>query len=130
MAVSSEDGKALGSKVVAYPEIGSEFEFDDFLVTIESARSPLDDITNHVDQPLHVTNHNIQPSSEAFNPSKIQKRLHQQTSQRDSQTDNSLGNDCNPKFLVAYTRYDSSANSIEYKIYTYMIALNLTREPI
>ena len=115
MAVSSEDGKALGSKVVAYPEIGSEFEFEDFLVTIESARNPLDDITNHVDQPLHVTNHNFQPPSEALNPSKIQKRLYQQTSQRDSHTDNSLGIDCNPKYLVAYTRYDSSTNSIGYK---------------
>ncbi len=51
MTVFTEDGVALGSKAVSSPEIGSEFEFEEFWVTVEGARSaPFDDVTGECSQ--------------------------------------------------------------------------------
>jgi len=99
MAVYTEDGMALGSKAVASPEIGSEFEFEEFLVTVEGARSaPLDDVTNHF----------LQPPPVALNPPKFHKHVHQQHQQQQDASPPSASatdGDCNnAKFLVAYTR--------------------------
>ncbi len=101
MTVFTEDGVAIGSKAVSSPEIGSEFEFEEFLVTVEGARSaPFEDVTNHV----------LQPPSAPLNPPKFHKHVqqqqqHQQQQDASSFIDNAPESDCNVKFLVAYTRY-------------------------
>ena len=101
MAVTTADGKVIGSKVVVCPEIGSEFEFEEFLLTVEGARSPLDDVTNHTQQPLSVINHTHQS-----NPSKVPKHSYQHPSYQDTNLASEFVPeiDCNRKFLVAYTR--------------------------
>ena len=97
LSVSNEEGKVLGSKAVACPVIGSEFEFEEFLVTVECARSALDDVTNHMDQPPIV----------AVNPSKIHKHAQQHSSHQDVvlASDRNPESDFNTKFAVAYTRW-------------------------
>lgn len=98
-SVSSEEGKVLGSKVVARPEIGSEFEFEDFLVTVEEHRTALEDVTNRA----------IQQPSLSCNPSKNHKHLQPLPSQQDARisADCAHESQCDTKFLVAYTRCES-----------------------
>ena len=99
MAVTTADGKVIGSKVVVCPEIGSEFEFEEFFLTVEGARSPLDDVTNHTQQPLSVINHTHQS-----NPSKVPKHSYPSYQDTNLASESVPEIDCNRKFLVAYTR--------------------------
>ena len=95
----------LGSKVLASPEIGSEYEFDEFLVTVEGARSaPSDDIANVISQPTAIH----------LNPSKFQKHVHLPSSQQSVglAVDDDSASDCNLKFLVAYTRSHTLSSSL------------------
>jgi hypothetical protein len=88
LSVLDEEGKVLGSKVVSCPVVGSEFEFEEFLVTVECA--------NHMDRLTIVD----------VNPSKIQKHTQQHLSYQDMAiaSGHIPESDCNSKFYVAYTR--------------------------
>jgi hypothetical protein len=96
MSVSSEEGRLLGSKVVPRPEIGSEFEFEEFLVTVEGERSALEDVTNRI----------IPQPSIHYNSSNANKHTQQPLSQQDVglAAGNTPEGQSEAKFLVAFTR--------------------------
>jgi hypothetical protein len=99
MIVTSEEGKVLGSKHVPRPEIGSEFEFEEFLVTVEGVRSAIEDFTNRV----------IPQPPGSYNSSKIQKHVQQLSSQQDASLAGAFAQEsqCEAKYLVAFTRCSS-----------------------
>jgi hypothetical protein len=117
MSVFSEECKLLGSKVVPPPEIGSEFDFEDMLVTVEGVRSALEDVTNRV----------LLPPPSSYNSSKIHKNVQQLSSQQDASlaAASALESLCDAKFLVAFTRYVciEHATSIIYMLTKITISL-------